>query len=79
MKVERHSGSVSSTFVSTASESLASRARATAQDPVFQLMKMQFTTDFDFAAPGSSKLHNLIQKLRKWITILEAKVKTLPK
>ena len=31
-----------------ASESLAHRAQATAQDPVFQKMKSQFTTDFDF-------------------------------
>lgn len=40
--------SVSSTFSSAASESLARRAQATAQDPVFQKMKSQFTTDFDF-------------------------------
>ncbi|XP_049942725.1 transformation/transcription domain-associated protein [Schistocerca serialis cubense] len=80
LKAERQSNSASSSsFVSTASESLASRARATAQDPVFQMMKVQFTTDFDFSQPDSMKLQNLIQKLRKWITILEAKVKTLPK
>ena len=40
--------SVSTTFSSAASESLARRAQATAQDPVFQKMKGQFTTDFDF-------------------------------
>lgn len=40
--------SVSTTFSSAASESLARRAQATAQDPVFQKMKSQFTTDFDF-------------------------------
>ena len=40
--------SVTTTFSSTASESLARRAQATAQDPVFQKMKGQFTTDFDF-------------------------------
>ena len=40
--------SVSSTYSSAASESLARRAQATAQDPVFQKMKSQFTTDFDF-------------------------------
>ncbi len=39
---------VSTTFSSAASESLARRAQATAQDPVFQKMKSQFTTDFDF-------------------------------
>ncbi|XP_064648217.1 transformation/transcription domain-associated protein-like isoform X2 [Lineus longissimus] len=71
--------SVSTTFSSAASESLARRAQATAQDPVFQKMKSQFTTDFDFTVPGSTKLHNLISKLKKWIKILEAKTKLLPK
>ncbi|GFG36813.1 hypothetical protein Cfor_08647 [Coptotermes formosanus] len=77
--IENISSSVSAQFSSAASESLASRARATVQDPVFQMMKVQFTTDFDFAVPGSMKLQNLIIKLRKWIQILETKVKTLPK
>lgn len=36
-------------------------------------------TDFDFSVPGSMKLHNLISKLKKWIKILEAKTKQLPK
>jgi len=40
--------SVSSTFSSAASESLARRAQATAQDPVFQRLKEQFSLDFDF-------------------------------
>ncbi|XP_075538774.1 transcription-associated protein Nipped-A isoform X6 [Dermacentor variabilis] len=71
--------SVTTTFSSTASESLARRAQATAQDPVFQKMKGQFTTDFDFGVPGAMKLHNLINKLKKWIKILEAKTKLLPK
>lgn len=35
---------VSTMFSSAASESLARRAQATAQDPVFQKMKGQFTT-----------------------------------
>jgi hypothetical protein len=39
---------VVTTFSSAASESLARRAQATAQDPIFQKMKSQFTTDFDF-------------------------------
>ena len=39
---------VASTFSSAASESLARRAQATAQDPVFQRLKEQFATDFDF-------------------------------
>ncbi|WAQ94365.1 TRRAP-like protein [Mya arenaria] len=70
---------VVTTFSSAASESLARRAQATAQDPIFQKMKSQFTTDFDFSVPGSMKLHNLINKLKKWIKILEAKTKLLPK
>lgn len=71
--------SVANTFSSAASESLARRAQATAQDPVFQKMKTQFTSDFDFTVPGAMKLHNLINKLKKWIKILEAKTKLLPK
>jgi len=39
---------VTTTFSSAASESLARRAQATAQDPIFQRMKSQFTSDFDF-------------------------------
>ena len=31
------------------------------------------------SVPGSMKLHNLINKLKKWIKILEAKTKLLPK
>lgn len=76
--IENVSG-VATTFSSAASESLARRAQATAQDPVFQKMKGQFTTDFDFSVPGAMKLHNLINKLKKWIKILEAKTKLLPK
>ena len=71
--------SVTQTFSSAASESLARRAQATAQDPVFQKMKTQFTNDFDFASPGATKLHNLINKLKKWIKILEAKIRLLPR
>ncbi|XP_071454988.1 transformation/transcription domain-associated protein [Hetaerina americana] len=73
------SGSVSTTFGSAASESLARRAQATVQDPVFQRMKGQFSSDFDFTLPSAVKLHNLIHKLKKWIKILEAKTKLLPK
>ena len=32
-----------------------------------------------FSVPGSTKLHNLISKLKKWIKILEARIKLLPK
>nr|XP_039255466.1 transformation/transcription domain-associated protein-like [Styela clava] len=70
---------VTQTFSSAASESLARRVQATAQDPVFQKMKTQFTTDFDFSIPGSMKLHNVIQKLKKWIKILEARTKVMQK
>lgn len=66
-------------YASAASESLARRAQATVQDPVFHKMKGQFTTDFDFIQLGAMKLHNLIHKLKKWIKILEARVKLLPK
>lgn len=79
MVLENISSSVSATFVSAASESLARRAQATVQDPVFQKMKGQFTSDFDFSQPGAIKLHNLIMKLKMWIKILEAKTKQLPK
>ncbi|XP_030041101.2 transcription-associated protein 1 isoform X2 [Manduca sexta] len=73
------SSSVSGAFSSAASESLARRAQASVQDPVFQKMKTQFTADFDFSQPNAMKLQNLIQKLRKWVKILEAKTKVLPK
>lgn len=78
--IENVSSSQSAPNTATAaSESLARRAQATAQDPVFQKMKGQFTQDFDFNSPGAMKLHNLITKLKKWIKILEAKTKLLPK
>ncbi|XP_033222256.1 transformation/transcription domain-associated protein [Belonocnema kinseyi] len=73
------SQNVNNSFGSAASESLARRAQATVQDPVFQKMKGQFTSDFDFSVPGARLLHNLINKLKKWIKILEAKTKQLPK
>lgn len=46
-----------------------------------QLVSIMFVlpADFDFSVPGSMKLHNLISKLKKWIKILEAKTKQLPK
>lgn len=40
--------SVTTTYSSAASESLARRVQATAEDPIFQRMKNQFTADFDF-------------------------------
>ena len=40
--------SINITYSSAASESLARRVQATSQDPIFQKMKSQFTTDFDF-------------------------------
>jgi len=77
--VENFNSSVSGNYSSAANESLHRRAQATAQDPIFQKMKSQFTSDFDFNVPGAMKLQNLIQKLKKWIKILEAKTKLLPK
>jgi transformation/transcription domain-associated protein len=73
------SASNSASFNSSASESLAKRAQQTVQDPVFQKMKGQFTSDFDFSQPDATKLQNLISKLKIWIKILEAKTKQLPK
>ena len=78
--IENLSNSASSAnFASAASESLARRAQATVQDPVFQKLKGQFTSDFDFSQPDATKLHNLIAKLKIWIRILEARTKQLPK
>ena len=41
-------GGAAGSFSSAASESLVRRAQATAQDPVFQKMKAEFTQSFDF-------------------------------
>lgn len=76
--VENVSGSVSSSRDAACSE-FARRVQATVQDPVFQRMKGQFSSDFDFVQPGAMRLHNLILKLRKWIKILEVKIRLLPK
>ncbi|XP_044261128.1 transcription-associated protein 1 [Tribolium madens] len=65
------------TFNSAASESLARRAEATYQDPVFKEMKQDFTKDFDFSQTNSMKLHTLIFKLKKWIKILDNRSKML--
>lgn len=43
-------------------------------DPAFNLLKTQFTQDFENST--HLKLHSLIQKLRKWIKILESKTKS---
>ena len=80
--VENFSSSVSGghgNAMTAGNDALTRRAQATAQDPIFQKMKSQFSTDFDFTVPGAMKLQNLIQKLKKWIKILEAKTKLLPK
>lgn len=69
----------SSSFSTAASESLAQRVQATTSDPVFQAMKDKFTTDFDFSTANLMKLHNLIKLIKKWIKILEAKTRILPK
>ena len=46
---------------------------------MFQKLKQQFTLDFDFNQAQSRKLHVLINKLKKWIKILDAKTKLQPK
>lgn len=74
--IENISNSAAST---DAKDPLAKRAQATVQDPVFQKMRGQFSIDFEFSQPGAMKLHNLISKLKKWIKVLEAKTKQLPK
>nr|ANJ04666.1 transformation/transcription domain-associated protein [Nilaparvata lugens] len=77
--IENISSSMNSTAGSSASESLARRAQVTTHDPVFQKMKAQFSADFDFNVPGATKLHNLINKFKKWVKILETRTKLLPK
>ncbi|KAK9874414.1 hypothetical protein WA026_002761 [Henosepilachna vigintioctopunctata] len=75
--VEHISSSANVTFHSAASQSLARRAEATYQDPVFKEMKQEFTKDFDFSHSNSMRLHNLIFKLKKWIKILDNRSKML--
>lgn len=75
--VENISSSANVTFNSAASESLARRAEATYQDPVFKEMKLEFSKDFDFSHSGAMRLHALIFKLKKWIKILENRSKML--
>lgn len=79
--IENFSNNSGSSYAgsSAANESLVRRAQASQQDPVFQKMKSEFSSSFDFSVPGAMKLQNLIQKLKKWIKILEAKTRTLPK
>nr|XP_018903777.1 PREDICTED: transformation/transcription domain-associated protein isoform X3 [Bemisia tabaci] len=77
--VENISNSINSSCANAGSESMAIRAHNTIQDPVFQRMKMSFTADFDFTMPGAMKLHNIITKLKKWIKIIDARTKILPK
>lgn len=71
--------SVASTFSTAASELWTRRVQATAQDPIFQKLKNQFTSDFNFDIPGAMKLHNLIGMLKKWVKLMEARSKLGPK
>lgn len=71
--------STKGSFPGSGSESLAKRAQTTIQDPVFQKMKQQFSIDFDFTLPEAMKLHIMISKMKKWIQILETKIRLLPK
>ncbi|XP_049825027.1 transcription-associated protein 1 isoform X2 [Aethina tumida] len=75
--VENIHSSSNITFNSAASESLARRAEATYQDPVFKEMKQEFSKDFDFSHSNSCRLHTLIFKLKKWIKILDKRSKML--
>lgn len=75
--VENISSMANTTLVSTASKSLAQRAAAAYQDPVFQEMKAEFAKDFDFSHSVPMRLHTLIFKLKKWIKILENRSKML--
>lgn len=77
--IENITNNTTMTVGSSASESLARRAQATVQDPVFQKLKGQFTSDFDFSQPDATKMQNLITKLKIWIKILDTKTKQLPK
>lgn len=75
--VENITSSANTVFHSAASESLARRAEATYQDPVFKEMKLEFTKDFDFSQQNAMRLRTLIFKLKKWIKILENRSKIL--
>lgn len=77
--IENISNSTNIMTGSSASESLARRAQATVQDPVFQKLKGQFTSDFDFSQPDATKMQSLITKLKIWIKILDVKTRQLPK
>ena len=48
------------------SESLVRRAAGAAQDPVFQKMKSEFGSNFDFTAPGANKLQVWTAIGRTW-------------
>ncbi|XP_076255473.1 transcription-associated protein 1-like [Rhynchophorus ferrugineus] len=70
--VQNISNAVNATvFNSTASESLAKRAEANNNDPLFKELKNKFKLDFDFSQSESVKLHTIIFKLKKWVRILE--------
>ena len=44
---------------------LVRRAQAITNDFIFQKIKSQISTHFDFSVPGAMKLQNLILKLKK--------------
>ena len=56
-----------------------STTEATLQDPVFNKMRMQFASGFDFTHPENNKLLDLINRFKACIKIMEAKVRQLPK
>uniref|UniRef100_UPI0035902465 transformation/transcription domain-associated protein-like n=1 Tax=Myxine glutinosa TaxID=7769 RepID=UPI0035902465 len=42
-------------------------------------VNIPLSSDFDFDVPGSTKVHQVISRLKKWIKILEAKIRLRPK
>ena len=78
--LEQTGGSNSGTGAGPLShEALTKRAQAAAQDPAFQRLKAQFTSDFNFSSPNAQRVHTLMAKLKRWIKILELKTKSLQK
>ena len=57
--IESISPGSSYSATNAANESLVRRAQASQQDPVFQKMKSEFSSSFDFTVPGAMKLQNL--------------------
>ena len=48
------------------------------QKPGFGFLIKRYLS-YPFSAPGATKLHTLISKLKKWIKIMELKIRSLPR